>query len=67
MPARIFCNRSQKIVLMTHKYRGCIAVLLINKSFEPNEEQNVLTSSFDQGFTVNTSDKFLGVSDIADK
>ena len=52
---------------MTHKYRGCIAVLSINKSVEPNEEQKVLTSSFDQGFTVNTSDKFLGVSDIADK
>jgi hypothetical protein len=41
--------------LMTHKYRGCIVVLLINKSIEPNEEQKVLTSSFDQGFTINTS------------
>jgi hypothetical protein len=41
--------------LMTHKYRGCIAVLLINKSVKPNEEQKVLTSGFDQGFTVNTS------------
>jgi hypothetical protein len=42
-------------ILMTHKYRGCIVVLLINKSVEANEEQKVLTSSFDQGFTVNTS------------
>ena len=36
-----------------HKYRGCIVVLSINKSVEPNEEQKVLTSSFDEGFTVN--------------
>jgi hypothetical protein len=28
--------------VMTHKYRGCIVVLLINKSVEPNEEQKVL-------------------------
>jgi hypothetical protein len=42
-------------LLMTHKYRGCIVVLLVNKSVEPNEEQKVLTSGFDQGFTVNTS------------
>jgi hypothetical protein len=41
--------------LMTHKYRGCIIVLSINKSVESNEEQKVLTSGFDQGFTVNTS------------
>jgi hypothetical protein len=41
--------------LMTHKYRGCIIVLSINKSVEPNEEQKVLMSGFDQGFTVNTS------------
>jgi hypothetical protein len=41
--------------LMTHKYRGCIIVLSINKSVKPNEEQKVLTSGFDQGFTVNTS------------
>jgi hypothetical protein len=40
--------------LMTHKYRGCIVVLSINKSVEPNEEQKVLMSGFDQGFTVNT-------------
>jgi hypothetical protein len=33
--------------LMTHKYRGCIVVLSINKSVEPNEEQKVLTSGFD--------------------
>jgi hypothetical protein len=43
--------------LMTHKYRGCIIVLSINKSVEPNEEQKVLISGFDQGFTVNTSDE----------
>jgi hypothetical protein len=43
------------VPLMTHKYRGCIVVLSINKSIEPNEEQKVLTSGFDQGFTVNTS------------
>jgi hypothetical protein len=41
--------------LMTHKYRGCIVVLLINKSVEPKEEQKVLTSGFDQGFNVNSS------------
>jgi hypothetical protein len=40
---------------MTHKYRGCIVVLSINKSVEPNKEQKVLASGFDQGFTVNTS------------
>ena len=40
---------------MTHKYRGCIAVLSINKSVEPNEEQKVLTSGFDPGITANTS------------
>jgi hypothetical protein len=38
-----------------HKYRGCIVVLSINNSIEPNKEQKVLTSGFDQGFTVNTS------------
>jgi hypothetical protein len=41
--------------LMTHKYRGRIIVLSINKSVEPNEEQKVLMSSFDQRITVNTS------------
>jgi hypothetical protein len=49
-------------VLMTHKYRGCIIVLSINKSVEPNEEQKVLMSSFDQGITVNTSKQvFRGI------
>jgi hypothetical protein len=49
--------------VMTHKYRGSIIVLLINKSVEPNEEQKVLTSGFDQGFTVNTSKWiFRGIS-----
>jgi hypothetical protein len=48
--------------LITHKYRGCIVVLFINKSVEPNEEQKVLTSGFDQGFTVNTSKQvFRGI------
>jgi hypothetical protein len=48
--------------MMTHKYRGCIIVLSINKSIEPNEEQKVLTSGFDQGFTVNTSKRvFRGI------
>jgi hypothetical protein len=39
--------------LMTHKYRGCIVVSSISKNVDPNEEQKVLTSSFDEGFTVN--------------
>jgi hypothetical protein len=48
--------------MMTHKYRGCIVVLLINKTVEPNEEQKVLTSNFDQGFTINTSKRvFTGI------
>jgi hypothetical protein len=48
--------------VMTHKYRGCIIVLSINKSVEPNEEQKVLISGFDQGFTVNTSKRvFRGI------
>jgi hypothetical protein len=48
--------------VMTHKYRGCIVVLSIDKSVEPNEEQKVLTSGFDQGFTVNTSKRvFWGI------
>jgi hypothetical protein len=49
-------------LVMTHKYRGCIVVLSINKSVKPNEEQKVLTSGFDQGFTVNTSKRvFRGI------
>jgi hypothetical protein len=48
--------------VMTHKYRGCIVVLSINKSVEPNKEQKVLTSGFDQSFTVNTSKRvFRGI------
>jgi hypothetical protein len=48
--------------VMTHKYRGCIVVLSINKSVEPNEEQKVLMSGFDQGFTINTSKRvFRGI------
>jgi hypothetical protein len=50
------------MLMMTHKYRGCIVVLSINKSVEPNEEQKVLTSGFDQGLTVNTSKQvFKGI------
>jgi hypothetical protein len=48
--------------LMTHKYRGCIVVLSINKSVEPNKEQKVLMSGFDQGITINTSKEvFRGI------
>jgi hypothetical protein len=48
--------------VMTHNYRECIVVLSINKSVEPNEEQKVLTSGFDQGSTVNTSKQvFRGI------
>jgi hypothetical protein len=48
--------------LMTHKYRGCIVVLSINQSVEPNEEQNMLMSGFDQGITINTSKQvFRGI------
>jgi hypothetical protein len=50
-------------VLMTHKYRGCIVVLSLNKSVKPNEEQKVLTSGFHQSFTINTSKwVFRGIS-----
>jgi hypothetical protein len=56
------CRHQTLSLLMTHKYRGCIVVLLINKSVEPNKEQNVLMSSFDQGITVNTSKQvFRGI------
>ena len=40
--------------LMTHKYRGCIAVFSISKSVEPNEEQKVLTSGLEHEFSINT-------------
>jgi hypothetical protein len=53
--------------MMTHKYRGCIVVLSINKSVEPNEEQKVLTCGFDQGFTVNTSKRVFRVLGNANK
>jgi hypothetical protein len=46
---------------MTHKYRGCIIVLSINNSVEPNEEQKVLISGFDQGINVNTSKQVFRV------
>ena len=35
--------------LMTHKYRGCIIVLSISKSVEPNKEQKEMISGFQQG------------------
>ena len=51
-----FCSTyDESWCLMTHKYRGFIVVLSINRSVDPNEEQKVLTSSFDEGFAVNTS------------
>jgi hypothetical protein len=52
---------------MTHKYRGCIVVLSINKSVKPNEEQKVLTSGFDQGFTIILANGFSGVFGNASK
>jgi hypothetical protein len=73
MVVSIFCIQIQLLIggkllgvhywgLMTHKYRGCIVVLSINKSVEPNEEQKVLMSGFDQGFTTNTSKRvFRGI------
>jgi hypothetical protein len=46
--------------MMTHKYRGCIIVLSINTN--PTRSTKVLTSGFDQGFTVNTSKRvFRGI------
>jgi hypothetical protein len=50
-----FAGFCEGYTMMTHKYRGCIIELSINKCVEPNEEQKVLTSGVDQGFTVNTS------------
>ena len=44
---------------MTHKYRGSIVVLSINKSVKPNEEQKVLACRFVQGFTANTNRQVL--------
>jgi hypothetical protein len=59
---KLITRRSKRYAMMTHKYWGCIVVLLINKSVESNEEQKVLTSGFDQGFTVNTSKRvFRGI------
>ena len=37
---------SEARVLMTHKCRGSIIVLLISKSVEHNEEQKEMTSGF---------------------
>jgi hypothetical protein len=55
---RNWCRTS--IELMTHKYRGCIVVSSISKNVDPNEEQKVLTSSFDEGFTVNAHRQVFG-------
>src|SRR3954470_22645947 len=54
-------QRRPKIFLITHKCRGCILVLSINRSVEPNEEQKVSTSGFDPGITANTSKQVLVV------
>ena len=43
------------VLVMTHKCRGSIIAFLISRSVDPNEEQKVLTSEFEQGFTVNTA------------
>jgi hypothetical protein len=47
-------------MLMTHKYRGCIIVFSISKNVDPNEEQKVLASSFDEGFPVNAHRQVFG-------
>ena len=39
---------------MTHKYRGSIIVLSINKSVEPNEEQKEMISGFSKVFSAST-------------
>ena len=46
---------------MTHKYRGSIAVLSINKTVEPNEEQKVWACRFMQGFTANTNRQIAAI------
>ena len=47
--------------MMTHKYRGSIIAFSISTSVEPNEEQKVLTSGFEKGFTVNAKGQvFMG-------
>ena len=54
-------KKKQTKGMMTHKCRGSIAVLSINKSVEPNEEQKVLAGRFAQGFTANTNRRiFMG-------
>ena len=50
----VCCFQKPHMDLMTHKYRGCIAVFSISKSVEPNEEQKVLASGMDQEFSANT-------------
>ena len=47
--------------IMTHKYRGSIVVLSINKSVKPNKLQKVLACRFVQGFTANINRQvFMG-------
>src|SRR4051812_18582821 len=38
--------------VVTHKYRGCIVVLSINRSVDPNEEQKVFTSGLEHVVSV---------------
>ena len=52
-------ERRQKRVLMTQKCRGSIVAFSISKSDEPNEEQKVLITGFEQGFTVNTREQIV--------
>ena len=52
--AELLTNIRSPSPVMTHKYRGSIVVLSISKSVKPNEEQKVLTSGFQQGFTAST-------------
>ena len=42
-------------MVMTHKCRGSIVAFSISRSVDPNKEQKVLTSEFEQGLTVNTA------------
>ena len=47
-------------MVMTHKCMGSIVAFSISRSVDPNEEQKVLTSEFEQGATVNTARQFYG-------
>ena len=52
---------------MTHKYRGSIAVLSINKSVETNEEQNVLVVDTSKGSLQTLTEGFLWVFIVINK